>query len=133
MIEKVQRRATKLIHEIKDLTYNERLKYLGLPSLKARRIRGDLIQCYKIFSNTDDLDISDFFKLSHYDRTRNSTNKIFIEHCSTNIRKFSFSNRIAPLWNKLTTVMKSACDTNKFKNLLDNWENYKAIKYDYDD
>ena len=44
-IEKVQRRATKLIINIRDLNYGQRLAVLGLPSLKFRRLRGDLIQC----------------------------------------------------------------------------------------
>jgi len=47
-IEKVQRRATKLLKECKSMPYNERLKYLGIHSLYGRRIRGDLIQTYKI-------------------------------------------------------------------------------------
>ena len=42
-IERVQRRATKLIKHLSDLEYGERLEKLKLPSLKYRRIRGDLI------------------------------------------------------------------------------------------
>ena len=48
-IEKVQRRATKLIPDIAKLPYQNRLIKLNLPSLKYRRIRGDLIEAYKIF------------------------------------------------------------------------------------
>ena len=33
-IENVQRRATKLVPNIRNLTYTERLKYLGIPSLE---------------------------------------------------------------------------------------------------
>ena len=43
-IEKVQRRATKLIPTLKDLPYEERLRCLRLPSLNYRRRRGDMIQ-----------------------------------------------------------------------------------------
>ena len=46
-IEDVQRRATKLIGSIKDLTYSERLEQLKLPSLQHRRRRGDMIETYK--------------------------------------------------------------------------------------
>ena len=53
IIENVQRRATKLIHTIKDLSYEERLEYLKLPSLKYRRIRRDLIQVYKLFKTNN--------------------------------------------------------------------------------
>ena len=46
-IERVQRRATKLLYEIREWSYERRLKFLNLPSLKYRRYRGDLIQTYK--------------------------------------------------------------------------------------
>jgi len=46
-VEKVQKRATKLVHECKYLPYTERLKYLNFPTLKYRRQRGDMIQAYK--------------------------------------------------------------------------------------
>ena len=45
-VEKIQRRATKLVREIKDLSYVDRLHILNLPSLKYRRVRGDLINLY---------------------------------------------------------------------------------------
>ncbi len=43
-IEKVQKRATKMIRKCKNMTYEERLRYLKLPKLKLRRIRGDMIE-----------------------------------------------------------------------------------------
>ena len=48
LIEGVQRRATKLIHNLKNLPYSERLKRLNLPTLVYRRARGDMIETYKI-------------------------------------------------------------------------------------
>ena len=41
-IENVQRRATKLIAGLKELSYEERLKQLKLPTLVYRRARGDM-------------------------------------------------------------------------------------------
>ena len=48
-LEKVQMRAT-----IKNFTYKDRLKRLKLPTLKHRRIRGDMIEVYKILTNKYD-------------------------------------------------------------------------------
>ena len=53
-IEKVQRRATKTLPNLKHLSYVERLKKLKLPCLKYRRIRGDLIEVYKIITGSYD-------------------------------------------------------------------------------
>ena len=86
-VEKVQRRGTKLLAGLRNLPYNERLVALNLPSLKFRRLRGDLIQAYKIMKNVDELDAKSFFQMSFYDRTRNSTDKVFIQRYRTNIQK----------------------------------------------
>ena len=53
-IESVQRRATKMIPTIKDLSYSERLKKLKLPTLAYRRARGDMIEVYKIVTDIYD-------------------------------------------------------------------------------
>ena len=52
LIDGVQRWATKLVHEIKDLEYEERLKRMDLPSLRYRRTRRDMIDTYKIIIHT---------------------------------------------------------------------------------
>ena len=131
-IEKIQRRATKLIKDIKDKPYEERLKLLKLPSLKARRIRGDLIQCYKIFRQVDDIDVETFFTQAKSQSTRNNTDKIFIKYSKLNVRKYYFTNRVAPLWNSLPAHVKNAPTTNHFKTYIDNWKGYTNIIYSYD-
>ena len=105
---------------------------LKLPSLKARRFRGDLIQCFKIFRHIDDIEASDMFTLTNTNYTRNSSEKIFIQQCRTNLRKFCFTNRVAPYWNKLTNNYKFAPTTDHFKNLIDNWKVYTDLIYDFD-
>ena len=58
LIERVQKRATKMISSCKKMRYIDRLKYLNLPTMKFRRLRGDMIETYKIlngFYDTDDV------------------------------------------------------------------------------
>ena len=47
-IEHVQRRFSKRLPGLKEFTYEERLKFLGWPTLKLRRLHTDLIWSYKI-------------------------------------------------------------------------------------
>ena len=48
MLEKVQRRATKMVNGLNDLTYEQRLRRLGITTLETHRLRGDLIEAFKI-------------------------------------------------------------------------------------
>ena len=50
-LEGVQRRATKIVPGFSKLEYGERLRRLKLPTLKYRRLRGDMIQTYKMLKN----------------------------------------------------------------------------------
>ena len=59
-IENVQRRATKLIPGFKELTYEQRLRRLKLPTLAYRRLRGDMIEMFKIATGKYDADVSSF-------------------------------------------------------------------------
>ena len=61
MLEKIQRRATKLIPGLRDLTYEERLKECGLTTLETRRLRGDQIEVFKILNGYENIDSNLFF------------------------------------------------------------------------
>ena len=63
MLEKIQRRATKLIPELRDLTYEERLKECGLTTLDTRRLRGgDQIEVFKILKGYENIYSNIFFR-----------------------------------------------------------------------
>jgi len=53
-LERVQKRATKLIPEISKKPYREWLQILKLPTLKYRRYRGDMIEVFKIIKGIYD-------------------------------------------------------------------------------
>jgi ribonucleases P/MRP protein subunit RPP40 len=52
-IDVIQQRATKLIPAIRNLSYENRLRKLELTTLKDRRLKGDLIQMFKIMNKMD--------------------------------------------------------------------------------
>ena len=49
-LERIQRRATKIIPELRDVSYEERLTECGLTTLESRRLRGDQIEVFKILN-----------------------------------------------------------------------------------
>ena len=54
-LEKVQKRATKILPQLKHMNYSDRLKACKLPTLHYRRIRGDMIKTYKILTEKYDI------------------------------------------------------------------------------
>ena len=64
MVENVQRRATRLIPELRLLSYSDRLNELNLPTLLCRRKRADIIQVFKIMKGIDDIPFAEFFQIS---------------------------------------------------------------------
>ena len=77
MIENIQRRGTKLVPELVNINYTDRLKMLNLPTLKYRRKIGDLIQVFKILNGPYDINLEDFFTLdtNRTNNTRGHNNK----------------------------------------------------------
>jgi len=61
LLEGVQRRATKLINGMDNLHDGKRLRRLGLMSLEARRVRGDLIEVFKFINGGYTIDADIYF------------------------------------------------------------------------
>ena len=50
MLEKVQRRVTKMVYRFNDLTYEQRLRRLGITTPEIHRLRGDLIEVVQLLT-----------------------------------------------------------------------------------
>ena len=118
-IENVQRRATRLLPGMQDLSYEERLQKLKLPTLQYRRTRGDLIETYKIASGHYDTQVTENFLLFNNRTSRGHSMKIHHQRYNTNLRKNSFTVRIAQLWNSLPTGIVTAPSITSFERRLD--------------
>ena len=120
-LERIQRRATKMIPELRDLSYESRLLQCGLTTLETRRLRGDQIEVFKIVNGYEDVDRNMFFKLKEGSRTRGHKAALVKEQCRLDMRKYSFSQRVINEWNKLPNDCVNASSVNMFKNRIDRY------------
>jgi len=79
----------------------QRLQNLQLPTLKYHRLRGDMIELYKMVTGKYDTDASNNFKFTSYlgTQTRGNKYKTLQDHVKYNLRKYFFSNRVIQTWN----------------------------------
>jgi len=63
LLEKVQKRAARMIEECASKTYEERLKIVGLTTSECRRLRADLIEVFKILKGFEGVEEELFFKI----------------------------------------------------------------------
>ena len=117
-IEKVQRRATKLVRGLRDVPYEQRLK--TLPTLIYRRKRADMIEVFKILNGFDNIDKDLFFTLNTREGSRGHSLQLQKPRANLRIRQQSFSHRVINTWNNLQDNVVNAESINSFKNRLNN-------------
>jgi hypothetical protein len=120
-LERVQRRATKIVPELCNLSYERRLEALGLTTLENRRIRGDLIEVYKILNQHENVNSAQFFQPTDYIGLRGHSQVLQVHRSRLNVRKYFFSNRVITLWNSLPQHVINARSINEFKNHYDHY------------
>ena len=123
MLERVQRRATRLIPGLRGLSYSDRLDTLGMYSLERRQLKGDLIELFKIFAGITKLNVEELFTLSGPSGTslRGHSRKLFKESSRLDIRKHFFTHRVVKYWNCLPECVVMSESVGKFKRGLDSF------------
>ena len=130
-VERVQRRATRLSRDVSHLSYRERLRALGLPSLYYRRRRGDMIQVYQIVHGGVDLENANFFVTSENRTTRGHPWKLVKPRAVSRVRQHAFATRTVNDWNGLPTEVVNASSVNMFKARLDrHWADIQYVIQD---
>ena len=120
-LEKVQRRATKLVPTVSTFSYESRLNQLQLQSLYCRRQRSDLIEVYKIINNQYPINADNIFTRVSGSITRGHTSKLFKPRVNTTVRQHFLNSRVINIWNNLPQDVVSAKSTSTFKIKLDKY------------
>ncbi|KAI8510470.1 hypothetical protein Bbelb_113860 [Branchiostoma belcheri] len=124
LLERVQRRATKLVSSIAHLSYSERLAVLGLPTLYYRRQRTDVIQLFKITHGIDMVRINQCKLCNRMSLTRSSATNTrghqykYQVQLAKGQRSNFFYTRAIPAWNRLSASTVSRSTVNQFKARL---------------
>ena len=115
MIEKVQKYFTRRLFK-KDFSYNERLFILDLESLEVRRIKTDLLMCYKIIHGLVDLNPNNFFVFAKKRTSRGHNFRLVKRVFSNSSLSNCFSNRVVNCWNALSSDIVESSTITSFKN-----------------
>ena len=131
-IEQIQRRATKMIREIRNIPYEERLDHLDLMSTEHRRNRGDMITTFKIMNNKVKLRPGTLTKAKE-SGTRGHDMKIYKPNVRTEMRKNFFTNRVVNKWNDLGRNVIESKSIEQFKKAYDhNNDGKKRMQHNED-
>ncbi|CAH8586867.1 unnamed protein product [Schistosoma mattheei] len=115
MLGRVQRRGTKMVKGLSDLSYEDRLRHLNLLPLSYLRIRGDLILAYRILKDDLNINMSYLLLPSRSDHLRGHSKKVQKPKSNHLRLEFRFSYRVGNYWNSLSERVISAPSVHIFK------------------
>ena len=119
LLERVQRRETKMVPEMKNYDYANRLKKLALPSLAYRRKRGDMIEVYKYTHGLYKVSALPVEVEEKTTRVGGHTYKLKKKRCSITRRNSSLCELSMPGIASLYMLSMCTPSINAFKSRLD--------------
>jgi len=108
-----------------------RLVHLKLPTLKYRRLQGDMIKVFEIFHNIYDATVSPHLPFNTRANTRGNSYKLLNHTCHHDLRKHFFSACIINILNNMPNFVVNASTVNAFKALLDKFWSHQAVEFDF--
>ena len=118
-LESVQRRWTREIDDMEDLSYEARLRSLGLYSIYGRLLRIDMVLVWKSFHPQVDVGLTNVFELANDVGTRGHRFKLSTPICHTEVGRRTFGSRVVRHWNSLPRSAVEADSIETFKVRLD--------------
>ena len=123
LLEFVQKRAIRMTSGLSGATYEEKLKEVGMMSLAQRRVRGDMIEVWKLLNGYEKVDVSNILSLAgqHCERSlRSSVNFGLVQNpARLEIRRNFFTNRVVSPWNNLDPRVRHCETLDSFKASYD--------------
>ena len=128
-IESVQRKATKLVKYMKNWSYPERLRELGLITMIYSRRRADVLQIFTIINETDKVQSNKIFQLAGDIVTRGHSLKYKLS-ASNRVKANTLGVRVVNDWNALPESVVKSKSINISKSRLEDVREDKVWKYD---
>ena len=134
-LEKVQKRVVKMMSDVRGESYEEKLKDAGLMLLEERRIRGDMIEVFKVMRGISKVKKEEWFEMVEEEQRNTRQNArvneeggverrpdtLRKERTRLEVRKNFFTVRVVDVWNSLPAHVKNAENVNMFKTRLDDF------------
>uniref|UniRef100_A0A8C3F4S5 Reverse transcriptase domain-containing protein n=1 Tax=Chrysemys picta bellii TaxID=8478 RepID=A0A8C3F4S5_CHRPI len=118
-LERVQRRATRMIRGMENLPYERRLEELGLFTLTKRRLRGDMVALFKYIRGINTREGEELFQLSTKVDTRTKGYKLAVGKFRLEIGRRFLTIKGVKFWNSLPRETEGVKDLSGFKIKLD--------------